>query len=306
MVQPFKPRNRSQSDVINLRSPSPGQDRYQSNRRDILPPTPPSEPDALIQKRSRSQPPQRSQSLSARSSGSSYSTRRRALPSIEDDNEDEEQIQGRVNGEELRRSRSFSGRKTAPRRRATTKTERNRDDYYGNVYDDYIDEPKGNVTFDRADVFKHSGRLQRAPSKNLSRSRSRRNLVRDEESGSDFGGEEEALMTEIACSLYVNGSNIAKELVIEIDGELSLQDFLAQVTDRLNVQGVECVFKKGDGQLSELSHQQDIKSFVLHAKNAAEKAGASFGKADVLSVAKRANSLGSGYRSGDQITLSLI
>jgi len=296
MVQSIKPRNRSQSDLTysnGIRSdrtpPFPAQERYQTgSRRDILPPTPPSEPE--VQRRSRSQPPQRSQSLSARSSGSSYtsSPQRRRLPSIEDDIEDEEQIRSRLNGEKLRRSQSTGGRKTPQSRRGGSRQERSRQDYYGDVYDDYIDEGRSStVTFDRPDPFKRSGTLRRAPS-NLSRSRSVRNLRRDElESESEYGDEEEFQMNEIACSLFVNGSNIAKELVIELDGDLSIRDFLAQVTDRLNVREVECVFKKADGQLSELSHQQDMKSFVLHARNAAEKAGTSFGKADVCFILRK-------------------
>jgi len=300
LVNPSRPkfRNRSQSDIgpkneenPNRSAPFPVKQPPSSGRREILPPTPPSEPEGqMAQKRSRSQPPQRTQSL--RSSGSSYNppNRRKMMPRIEDDSdrEEDDRRQG-PRSEELKRSRSMGGYRSESVRRRPTKSERSRDqrsnpDHYYDVVDDYYDD----------DVPRRTATLNRMASKrSLSRNRSIRDLSiedDDDDASSSYSNDDFQIVSkpkpikDIRISLFVNGSKMAKNLMLNIDDVPNFDDFLRRVAQKLRVEMQdlqELSYEEDNGPISELSDQEELNCLIRLAKEKAHHERLEFGRAMV-------------------------
>jgi hypothetical protein len=305
LVNPSRPkfRNRSQSDIgpkneenpirsapFSVRQPT-------TSRRDVLPPTPPSEPESTIQKRSRSQPPQRSQSM--RSSGSSYTppNRRRLMPRIEDDSEREDE--SRVSGprsEELRRSQSMGGYQRETVRRRPTKVEKSKEDRrnadYYDVVDDYYEDVRPRDRYD--EIPRRAATVKRMESKrSLSRNRSIRDLSLeddDDDASSSYSNDDFRIVTkpkpikDIRISLFVNDSKMAKNLMLNIDDMPTFDDFLRRVAQKLRVEMQDLQqlsYEEDNGPISELSDQEELNCLVRLAKEKAHLERLEFGRAMV-------------------------
>jgi len=305
LVNPSRPklRNRSQSDI----GPKNEQNETRSapfpvrqppaSRRDILPPTPPSEPENPMQRRSRSQPPQRSQSM--RSSGSSYSApnRRKMMPRIEDDSDrEEDERRDDPRAEDLKRSQSMGGYQRDTVRRRPTRVDKPRDhrnqDYY-DVVDDYYDENKpSRDNYD--DLPRRAVTLKKMASKrSLSRNRSIKELSiedDDDDASSSYSNDDFRIVSkpkpikDIRVSLFVNGSKMAKNLMLNIENMPNFDDFLRRVAQKLRVEMQDLqvlAYEEENGPMSELSDQEELNCLVRLAKEKANLESLEFGRAMV-------------------------
>ena len=215
------------------------------------------------------------------------------MPRIEDDSDREEDDRSSgPRAEELRRSQSTGGsyNKETVRRRPTkadrTRPDNRNQDYYENLVDDYYE-----------DVPRRAVTLKRAASKRaLSRNRSIRNLSieddDDDDASSSYSNDDFRIISkprpikDIRISLFVNGSKMAKNLMMNIEEMPSFDEFLRRVAQKLRVemQDLQVLsYEEENGPMSELSDQEELNCLVRLAKEKANLESLEFGRAMVLS-----------------------